>query len=70
MPLLSDVPRRIVARRVAVLDEGGDHLCVVTEPLEAEADGPFTPLRLSAVDDLTAGHEATERPTPPTERAD
>jgi flavin reductase (DIM6/NTAB) family NADH-FMN oxidoreductase RutF len=70
VPLLAAVPRRIVARRIALLDEGGDHLCVVTEPLAAEADGPFTPLRLSAVDDLTPGHEAEERPTPPTERAD
>jgi flavin reductase (DIM6/NTAB) family NADH-FMN oxidoreductase RutF len=70
VPLLTDVPRRIVARRIAVLDEGGDHLCVVTEPLSAEADGAFTPLRLSAVDDLTPGHEAEERPAPPTERAD
>lgn len=70
VPLLADVPRRIVARRVALLDEGGDHLCVVTEPITAEADGPFTPLRLSAVDHLTPGHEAEERPTPPTERAD
>lgn len=70
LPLLSEVPRRIVARRVAILDEGGDHLCVVTEPVSSEADGPFTPLRLSAVDDLTPGHQAEERPTPPTERAD
>ena len=70
VPLLAAVPRRIVARRIAVLDEGGDHLCVVTEPVAAAADGPFTPLRLSDVDDLTPGHEAEERPTPPTERAE
>lgn len=70
VPLLTAVPRRIIARRVALLDEGGDHLCVIVEPLDAVADGPFTPLRLSAVDDLVPGHEAEERPTPPTERAD
>ena len=70
VPLLTDVPRRIVCRRVAILDEGGDHLCVVTEPISSSADGPFTPLRLSDVDDLTPGHEAEERPTPPTNRAD
>ncbi len=70
VPLIDAVPRRIVARKVAVLDEGGDHLCVVTEPVSAETDGPFTPLRLADVDDLTPGHEAEERPTPPTERAD
>jgi flavin reductase (DIM6/NTAB) family NADH-FMN oxidoreductase RutF len=70
VPLLADVPRRIVGRRIALLDEGGDHLCVVLEPTAAEADGPFTPLRLADVDDLTPGHEAEERPSPPTERAD
>lgn len=70
VPLLGAVPRRIVARRIAVLDEGGDHLCVVTEPVDATAPGPFTPLRLSGVDDLTPGHEAEELPTPPTHRAD
>jgi flavin reductase (DIM6/NTAB) family NADH-FMN oxidoreductase RutF len=70
VPLLADVPRRIVARRIALLDEGGDHLCVVTEPIDAVADGRFAPLRLSDVDDLTPGHDAEERPGPPTERAD
>jgi flavin reductase (DIM6/NTAB) family NADH-FMN oxidoreductase RutF len=69
VPLLVDVAPRIVARRVALLDEGGDHLCVVTEPVAAAADGPFTPLRLSDVDDLVPGHAAEERPAPPTERA-
>jgi len=70
VPLLDAVPRRIVAKRVALLDEGGDHLCVIVEPVDAVADGPFTPLRLSDVDDLTPGHEAEERPAAPTERAD
>jgi flavin reductase (DIM6/NTAB) family NADH-FMN oxidoreductase RutF len=69
VPLLTACPRRVVARRIAILDEGGDHLCVVTEPIDVTADGRFTPLRLSDVDDLTPGHEAEERPSPPTERA-
>ena len=46
-------PHRLVARKSAVLDEGGDHVCVVTEPVEAATTGPFAPLRLSAVADLS-----------------
>jgi flavin reductase (DIM6/NTAB) family NADH-FMN oxidoreductase RutF len=69
VPVLSACPRRLVARKTAVLDEGGDHVCVVTEPVEAATTGPFAPLRLSAVADLHPGHEAADRPRPPTERA-
>ncbi len=56
----------MLVRRVALLDEGGDHVCVSTECLEAETSGDFTPLRLSAVDQLTPGHESDERADPPT----
>lgn len=69
VPLLMALPNRLVVRRIALLDEGGDHVCVVTQPLQAEAGGPFRPLRLSDVDDLTPGHEVAERNDPPTERA-
>ena len=67
--MLAACPHRLVVRKTAVLDEGGDHVCVVTEPVEVVTAGPFTPLRLSAVADLDAGHGAGDRPTPPTERA-
>lgn len=70
VPLLSACPNRLVVSRIALLDEGGDHVCVVTEPVEAASGGPFTPLRLSDVDDLDPGHAAEERNHPPTERAD
>jgi flavin reductase (DIM6/NTAB) family NADH-FMN oxidoreductase RutF len=69
VPVLAACPHRLVARKTAVLDEGGDHVCVVTEPVEAATAGPFAPLRLSAVADLHPGHDAADRPTPPTERA-
>lgn len=69
VPVLARCPNRIVARRIALLDEGGDHVCVVTEPVEARSSGPFTPLRLSDVSDLAPGHGTEERPDPPTERA-
>ncbi len=66
--LLSRCPNRMVVRRLTLLDEGGDHVCVVTEPIEVHADGAFTPLRLSDVQDLVPGHTVDERPRPPTER--
>jgi flavin reductase (DIM6/NTAB) family NADH-FMN oxidoreductase RutF len=69
LPLLVGCPHRITARRVALLDIGGDHVCVATEPVEAVSRGPFRPLRLSAVRDIDAGHEVDERPRPPTQRA-
>ena len=69
VPVLQDCPNRFVGRRVALLDEGSDHVCLVLEPTDAQAGDSFTPLRLSDVAHLHPGHEAEERPTPPTERA-
>ena len=70
VPLLADCPHRLVGRRVTLFDDGGDHVCVTLEVLSATTPGPFDPLRLSDVADLTPGHDAEERPHPPTERAD
>lgn len=69
VPLLVDVPHRLVARRVALLDEGGDHVCLTTEPVTAERTGDLHPLRLSACTGLSPGHGNEERHNPPTERA-
>jgi flavin reductase (DIM6/NTAB) family NADH-FMN oxidoreductase RutF len=66
VPLLERLPHRLTVRRVALLDEGGDHVCLSAESLDAEAPGRFRPLRLSAVDHLTPGHESDERADPPT----
>ncbi len=69
VPVLACCPHRIVVRRLALVDVGGDHVCFVTEPVSATSAGPFRPLRLAAVTDLDPGHEAGDRPRPPTERA-
>lgn len=66
VPVLDRCPNRLIVERIALLDEGGDHVCVVTQPLEASSDGSFMPLRLSEVDDLTPGHEAEEGQSSPT----
>lgn len=68
VPLLSRCPNRMIVRRMTLLDDGSDHLSVVTEPVEVHGDGGFTPLRLSDVEDLVPGHTVDERPRPPTER--
>ncbi len=68
-PVLADCPNWLVARRHALLDEGGDHVCVITEPVTGHSGGRFTPLRLSRAAHLTPGHQAEERHDPPTERA-
>jgi flavin reductase (DIM6/NTAB) family NADH-FMN oxidoreductase RutF len=65
VPLLAACPSRFVGRPIAMLDTGGDHVCVVLEPIDTAA-GPLAPLRLRAVADLDAGHDAGEtRPDQP-----
>jgi flavin reductase (DIM6/NTAB) family NADH-FMN oxidoreductase RutF len=69
VPVLGECPNRLVVRRIALLDEGGDHVCLITEPVTAHSGGPFTALRLSDVQHLVPGHDNDERSGPPTERA-
>src|SRR3954447_12518666 len=69
VPVLTDCPNRFVAERVALLDEGSDHVCLVVAPTAVSARTPFRPLRLSQVEHLRPGHEAAERPKPAEERA-
>lgn len=68
VPLLEACPNRVIGRKVALLDTGSDHVCVVLEPIDSHYQGPFEPLRLSHVSHLPAGHEADERPEPTTTR--
>jgi flavin reductase (DIM6/NTAB) family NADH-FMN oxidoreductase RutF len=69
VPVLEQCPHWLAGRRTALLDEGGDHVCVIIEPVAAQDGGPFEPLRLSQAVHLVPGHQTTERPGPPTERA-
>jgi flavin reductase (DIM6/NTAB) family NADH-FMN oxidoreductase RutF len=68
-PVLEHFPNWLVARRIALLDEGGDHVCMVTEPVTVHSGGPFKPLRLSQAAHLVPAHDSEERHSPPTERA-
>ena len=69
VPVLEQCRHWLVARRGTLLDEGGDHVCMITEPVAVHAGGPFQPLRLSQAAHLEPGHGSRERPSPPTERA-
>jgi flavin reductase (DIM6/NTAB) family NADH-FMN oxidoreductase RutF len=64
VPLLSACPHRLVARRTALLDEGGDHVCVVADVVFAESPAEFEPLRLSQAEQLDPGHGNEERQQP------
>src|SRR3954447_16775799 len=41
VPLLTNCPNRFVARKVPLLDEGSDHVCVVVEPTRSWTAGGF-----------------------------
>jgi flavin reductase (DIM6/NTAB) family NADH-FMN oxidoreductase RutF len=69
VPLLGDCPHWLVGRRTTLVDEGGDHVCMMTEPVAEQTGGRFKPLRLSQAAHLQPGHGNEERPIPPTERA-
>jgi hypothetical protein len=67
--VLQQCPNWLAVRRTVLLDEGGDHVGVVTEPVTAHSGGKFDQLRLSQAAHLMPGHGHQERPDPPTERA-
>lgn len=69
VPLLRSCPNWFTGDKVALLDEGSDHVCVVLQPTAVATTAGLQPLRLSQVAHLRPGHEAEERPRPPTERA-
>jgi flavin reductase (DIM6/NTAB) family NADH-FMN oxidoreductase RutF len=47
---------RLVLRRTALLDVGGDHSCLVGVPVLVEPPDRFTPLRLSVAGAVAPGH--------------
>src|ERR1700747_139718 len=55
-PVLRRCPNWLPVRRIALLDEGGDHVCLTTEPVAAKTAGPFQPLRGSAGAPPRGGH--------------
>jgi flavin reductase (DIM6/NTAB) family NADH-FMN oxidoreductase RutF len=58
VPLLSRCPNRFVGRVLDVVDDGGDHVLFVLEPIAVTHAGPVRQLGFQAVRDLRPGHEA------------
>ncbi|TGD11642.1 flavin reductase family protein [Brevibacterium sp. S111] len=65
VPLLTDLPNRILVERLAMLDDGGDHVANTCRVLWAESAGSFEPLRASQVGGLSPGHSSEERAVHP-----
>lgn len=65
VPLLRACPHRLVVERIAMLDDGGDHVCVTTRVRSAHTSGGFVPLRVSEAAHLEAGHASDERAIEP-----
>lgn len=65
VPLIGECANRIVLERIAVLDDGGDHVCVTTRVHSTHSGGDFAPLRLSDVVHLDPGHDSEERAIKP-----
>ena len=65
VPRLSACQNWMSLDRIAILDDGGDHVCLTTRLSSAHADGDFAPLRLSNAAHLDPGHGNTERAVRP-----
>jgi flavin reductase (DIM6/NTAB) family NADH-FMN oxidoreductase RutF len=65
VPLLRACPNRLSLERIAVLDDGSDHVCLTTRVCSANASGSFVPLRVSSATHLDPGHESEERAIQP-----
>ncbi len=61
VPLLTACPNRMTLERIAVLDDGSDHICLTTQVRSADANGAFVPLRLANATHLVPGHTSDER---------
>jgi hypothetical protein len=51
--------------RIAMLDDGSDHVCLTTRVCSADTAGAFVPLRVSDAAHLDPGHESEERAVEP-----
>ena len=65
VPLLADLPNRVLVERITMLDDGGDHVCLTARVASVEVAGAFTALRQSQLGDLTPGHGSEERAVHP-----
>ena len=65
VPYLTACPNRMSLERIALLDDGSDHVCLTTRVLAARSAKSFEPLRVSRAVHLVPGHESEERAIEP-----
>lgn len=65
VPLLRACPNRLVLERIALLDDGSDHVCLTTRVTAAQTARGFEPLRVSDATHLDPGHDSDERAISP-----
>jgi flavin reductase (DIM6/NTAB) family NADH-FMN oxidoreductase RutF len=65
IPDLKACPNRMSLERIAVLDDGSDHVCVTTRVRSARSERPFMPLRVSNAARLVPGHSSDRRAIQP-----
>jgi flavin reductase (DIM6/NTAB) family NADH-FMN oxidoreductase RutF len=65
VPLLKACPNRMSLERIALLDDGSDHVCLTTRVRSARSGEHFLPLRVSSATHLDAGHGSDERAIEP-----
>jgi flavin reductase (DIM6/NTAB) family NADH-FMN oxidoreductase RutF len=65
VPLLHACPHRMSLERIALLDDGSDHVCLTTRVTSADTTGDFVPLRVSSATHLDPGHASDERAIDP-----
>ena len=65
VPLLEACRHRMSLERLAILDDGSDHVCLTTRVVSASSAGEFEPLRVSRAAHLTPGHSSEERAVEP-----
>ena len=65
VPLLQACPHQLSLERIAVLDDGSDHVCLTTRVRAAQSGADFVPLRVSSATHLVPGHSSEERAIKP-----
>lgn len=65
VPVLAACPNRFLLERIAMLDDGGDHVCLTGRVHSSQLQDPFVPLRLSDAAHLSPGHGNDDRAVQP-----
>ncbi|TYL50005.1 flavin reductase [Nocardioides sp. BGMRC 2183] len=65
VPVLTACAHQVSLERIAVLDDGSDHVCLTARVTSARSGRSFLPLRVSNATHLVPGHSSDERAIQP-----